>query len=155
MTAAPDYTHKRYLDDLVVGDQFLSGHYEMTAAEIKDFAQRYDPQPFHLDEVAAAQSFFQGLAASGWHTAGVTMRLLVQTLPLAAGIVGAETTTSWPRPTRPGDVLNVVATLKEIKPSHSKPDRGMITLYCETFNQNQQVVQKLTAKLLVFRRPAA
>lgn len=144
---------KRYLDDLLVGDQFISGHYEMTTKEIKAFAQQYDPQPFHLDEAAAEQSFFKGLAASGWHTAGVTMRLLVQSFPLAAGIVGAETTTSWPRPTRPGDVLNVVATITDIKPSRSKPDRGFIIMQCETYNQEGKVVQMLTAKLLVFRKP--
>ncbi len=153
MTKAPDNRHKQYLDDLIVGDVFLSSHYEMTATEIKDFAQKFDPQPFHLDEAAAEQSFFKGLAASGWHTAGVTMRLLVQSFPLAGGIVGAETTTSWPRPTRPGDVLNVVATITEIIPSRSKPDRGFIVMYCETFNQDKKVVQTLSAKLLVFRKP--
>ncbi len=149
----PNGAPKRYLDDLQVGDQFFSGHYEMTATEIKAFAQQYDPQPFHLDEAAASTSFFKGLAASGWHTAGVTMRLLVQSMPMAAGIVGAETTTSWPRPTRPGDVLTVVSTIQDIKASRSKPDRGIIIMYCETLNQKQQVVQTLSAKLLAFRKP--
>jgi len=153
MTNKVGYSRKQYLDDLLVGDQFLSGHYEMTAAEIKAFAEQFDPQPFHLDETAAQDSLFKGLAASGWHTAGITMRLLVKSLPLVAGIVGAETTTSWPRPTRPDDVLTVVSTIKAIHPSLSKPDRGMITMYSETLNQDNKVVQIMTAKLLAFRKP--
>ncbi len=150
-----DYSNKRYLEDLVVGDEFISGQYTMTASEIKQFASHYDPQPFHMDEVAAETGFFHGLAASGWHTAGVTMRLLVQMLPLAAGIVGAEAKTSWPRATRPDDVLHVVATIQDIKYLESRQDRGIVTMYSETFNQNNEIVQKMTATLLVFRNPAS
>ncbi|ANY16101.1 MaoC family dehydratase [Bordetella pseudohinzii] len=144
---------KRYLDDLAVGDSFISGEYTITRAEIIDFAQRYDPQPFHLSEEAARQSLFGGLAASGWHTAAVSMRLLVQSLPLAGGVIGAGGEISWPRPTRPGDVLRVRSEIMQIMPSRSKPDRAIVLLQSETLNQNAEVAQRFVSKLVVFRRP--
>src|SRR5688572_9242746 len=97
-----------YLEDLHEGQRFVSASRTVEAEEIKAFAAEFDPQPFHLDETAAAGSFFGGLAASGWHTAALTMRLLVQGgLPLAGGVIGASGELSWPRPTRPGDMLRV------------------------------------------------
>ena len=97
-----------YLEDFREGQRFVSASREVTAAEIKAFAAAFDPQPFHLDEAAAERSFFGGLAASGWHTAALTMRLLVDGgLPVAGGVIGASGALSWPRPTRPGDVLHV------------------------------------------------
>jgi acyl dehydratase len=144
-----------YLDDLAVGQRFASRSHAVDEAAIKAFATTYDPQPFHLDEAAAASSLFGGLAASGWHTAAVTMRLLVGSVPLAGGVIGAGGEIAWPRPTRPGDVLTVVSEVLEVTPSRSRPDRGMVLLRSETRNQRGEVVQTLTARLVVPRRPAA
>ena len=142
-----------YLEDLCVGQQFTSGSYVMEAAKIKEFAAEFDPQPFHLDEVAAEVGFFHGLAASGWHTASIAMRLLVAGgLPFANGIVGLGGEISWPRPTRAGDTLRVQTEIIEIGPSRSKPDRGIVTVRGTMFNQHQEPVYVLIAKLLVLRR---
>jgi acyl dehydratase len=142
-----------YLDDLSVGQTFTSGTYAVTAAEIKEFAGKYDPQPFHLDDEAAKATLFAGLAASGWHTMGITMRLNVEGgLPLAGGIIGAGGEISWPRPTRPGDVLQVFSVVEEITPSRSRPDRGTVKVRSETRNQRGEVVQILIGKLIVPRR---
>lgn len=142
-----------YLDELQPGQRFSSATHALDAAQIKDFAAQFDPQAFHLDDEAARASLFGGLAASGWHTAAITMRLIVcGGVPLAGGIVGAGGELSWPRPTRPGDVLQVESEIIDITPSRSKPDRGMVTIRCETRNQRGEVVQVLTAKLVVPRR---
>lgn len=128
----------------------------MDEAQIRAFAAAFDPQPFHLDAEAARATLFGGLAASGWHTAAITMRLQVQGgLPLAGGIVGAGGTLEWPHPTRPGDVLHVESEVLEIVPSRSRPDRGTITVSSRTLNQRGEVVQILRAKLVVRRRTAA
>lgn len=142
-----------YLDDLHVGQRFTSGSYLMEAARIKEFAAQFDPQPFHLDEVAAEASVFKGLAASGWHTAAVAMRLLVNGLPFANGIIGLGGEIAWPKPTRPGDTLQVESEIIEITPSRSKPQQGIVTVRSTMFNQDREAVYLLTAKLLVLRRP--
>ena len=143
-----------YLEDITPGLRFRSGDHRMEAADIKRFAADYDPQPFHLDEEAGLASFFGGLAASGWHTAAVTMRLLVGGgAPLAGGIIGAGGEIRWPQATRAGDVLHVESEVLEVTPSRSRPDRGMITLRSRTLNQKGEEVQVLTAKLVVFRKP--
>jgi acyl dehydratase len=145
-----------YLEDLSPGARFTSGEHALDAAQIVEFAQRFDPQPFHLDEEAAKGTFFQGLAASGWHTASITMRLLVQSgLPLADGVIGSGGEIQWPRPTRPGDVLHVESEVMEVTPSRSRPERGMVVVRSETRNQHGEVLQRLTTKLVVSRRPAA
>lgn len=145
-----------YLDDLAVGDQFKSGEHAMDEAQITTFAAQFDPQPFHLDDTAARASLFGGLAASGWHTAAITMRLQVTSgLPIAGGIIGAGGELSWPRPTRPTDVLHVVSEVVQIAPSKSKPDRGMVTVRSETRNQHGDVLQLTTVRIVVPRRPAA
>ena len=141
-----------YLEDLRVGAVFTSSEYALDVAQIGEFAQRFDPQPFHLNEEAAKDTFFGGLAASGWHTAAITMRLLVESLPFAGGVIGAGGDISWPRPTRPGDVLHVVTTIMEIAPSRSKPERGIVTVQSDTLNQHGDVCQRLVARLLAFRR---
>ena len=142
-----------YLDDLQVGQRFTSGNYVMEAARIKEFAAEFDPQPFHLDEAAAEASVFKGLAASGWHTAAAAMRLLVTGgLPFASGIIGLGGEIAWPKPTRPGDTLHVESEIVEITPSRSKPHQGIVTVRGTMFNQNQEAVYVLTAKLLVSRR---
>jgi acyl dehydratase len=146
-------TERLYLDDLHVGQRFTSGTYLMEETRIKEFAAEFDPQPFHLDEAAAEASVFRGLAASGWHTAAVAMRLLVTGgLPLANGLVGLGGEIAWPRPTRPGDILRVESEIVEITPSRSKPDQGIVTVRSTTLNQHGKAVYMLTAKLLVPRR---
>ena len=143
-----------YLDDLHVGQRFTTESYLVEAARIKEFAAEFDPQPFHLEQVAAEASVFRGLAASGWHTAAVAMRLLVAGgLPFADGIVGLGGDIAWPRPTRPGDTLQVESEIIEITPSRSKPQQGIVTVRSTMFNQDREAVYLLTAKLLVFRRP--
>ncbi|MGA2590249.1 MAG: MaoC family dehydratase [Bryobacteraceae bacterium] len=142
-----------YLEDLHVGQQFTSGTYLMEESRIKTFAEEFDPQPFHLDESAAAASIFRGLSASGWHTAAAAMRLLVTSgLPLANGVIGMGGEIAWPRPTRPGDTLRVESEIVEITPSRSKPNQGIVTVKSRTLNQNGEPVYVFTAKLLVFRR---
>jgi acyl dehydratase len=142
-----------YLDDLQVGQRFTSKTHRVDEAQIKAFARQFDPQPFHLDEKAAKDSLFSGLVASGWHTAAMTMRLLVEGLPLAGGVIGAGVELSWPRPTRPGDVLRVESEVQEIIPSRSRPDRGVVLMRIVTHNQRDEVVQIFVAKLVVSRRP--
>jgi len=141
-----------YLDDLQVGQRFTSGTHLVDEAQIKAFARQFDPQPFHLDENAAKDSLFSGLVASGWHTAAMTMRLLVEGLPLAGGVIGAGVELSWPRPTRPGDVLRVESEVQEIIHSRSRPDRGVALMRVVTHNQRDEVVQIFVAKLVVSRR---
>jgi acyl dehydratase len=142
-----------YLDDIKPGDQYSTKDHLMTAEEIIAFARQFDPQPFHTDEVAAKGSFFQGLAASGFHTAAITMRLIVESgLPLAGGIIGAGGELTWPRPTRPGDILHVETTVLEVTPSRSRPERGMITVENLTKTADGDVVQKFIVKLVVARR---
>jgi acyl dehydratase len=137
-----------------VGMKFSSGTYLMEEAEIKEFAAKYDPQPMHLEEAAAQASVFKGLAASGWHTAAVAMRLLITGgLPFAAGAVGLGGEIEWPRPTRPGDVLHVESEIVEIIPSRSKPNQGIVRVRNTTLNQNGEPVQIFTAKILAFKRP--
>jgi acyl dehydratase len=153
MSRIDDPAHRLYLDDLSVGQRFTSGTYLMEAARIKEFAAEFDPQPFHLDEAAAEASVFKGLAASGWHTASVAMRLLVTGgLPFANGLIGFGGELAWPRPTRPGDLLHVECEIMEITPSRSKPQQGIVTVRSTMFNQNQEAVYVLTAKMLMFRR---
>jgi acyl dehydratase len=141
-----------FLDDLQVGQRFASGKHLIDAEQIKAFAVQFDPQPFHLDAEAAKETLFGGLVASGWHTAAITMRLLVESgLPLAGGIVGTGGEISWPNPTRPGDVLQVESEILELRPSRSRPDRGMATIRSETRNQRGEIVQVLIARLVVPR----
>ena len=145
-----------YLDDLAVGQTWVTGSVTIDAEAIKAFAGAYDLQPFHLDEEAARDTLFGGLAASGWHTAALTMRLMTENgTPFAGGIIGAGGEISWPRPTRPGDTLRVESEILEIAPSKSRPDRGMITVRNRTVDQNGDTLQILTAKLVVPRRPSA
>jgi acyl dehydratase len=143
-----------FLEDLSVGQRFAAqGEYHMDEAGIRCFAAEYDPQPFHLDHAAAQATIFGGLAASGWHTAAITMRLLVTGgLPFASGIVGLGGEISWPRPTRPGDVLRVESEIVEIVPSRSKPNQGIVKVRNTTLNQKDEPAQVFTASILVYRR---
>lgn len=141
-----------YLEDLYVGQTFTSAPRTLDADEIKRFAAEYDPQPFHLDEEAAKDSLFKGLAASGWHTAAMTMRLLVDSVPLADGLIGAELQLAWPKPTRPGMTLQLFSEVVEIRPSRSKPDMAIVTMRNETRDQDGEPLQLFTVKMPVFKR---
>jgi acyl dehydratase len=147
---------KYYLEDFVVGQIFKSGRKRVDKNEIFAFAREFDPQPYHVDEKAAQQSVFGGLAASGWHTAAMTMRLMVDgEFRPAGGILGVGfDELSWPRAVRPGDELHVRSEILEVRPSKSRPDRGMIRVRNTTLNQNDEVVQEFTGNLLVPRRPS-
>jgi acyl dehydratase len=143
-----------YLNDLQVGQRFTSGTHALDEAQVIAFASQFDPQPFHIDGAAAKGTMFGGLVASGWHTAAITMRLMVQGgVPIAGGLVGAGGEIRWPTPTRPDDVLHVESEVLEIKPSRSRPDRGIVKVRSETRNQRDEVVQVLDAALVVPRRP--
>ena len=142
-----------FLEDLHVGQRFTSGQYRMDVSRMKAFAAEFDPQPFHLDEAAAQHSVFRGLAASGWHTAAATMRLLVESLPFASGMIGLGGEIAWPKPTRPGDTLHVESEIVEIVHSRSKPNQGVVIVRSTTLNQNGDHLQAFTAKILVFKRP--
>jgi acyl dehydratase len=147
-------TERLYLGDLHVGQRFTSGSHAVDEDQITRFAREFDPQPFHLDDAAAKGTLFEGLAASGWHTAAITMRLLVDGgAPLAGGIVGVGGEIGWPRPTRPGDILHVESEVVQVTPSRSRPDRGIVTIRSETRNQRGDVVQTFVAKVVVPRRP--
>jgi acyl dehydratase len=142
------------LEDLSVGQRFVSRTFLVDAEAIKAFAREFDPQPFHLDAEAAKETLFGGLAASGWHTAAMTMRLIVESVPLEGGVIGSGGDLSWPRPTKAGDSLRVETEVLSIAPSRSKPDRGMITMRSTTLNQNAEPVQIFTPKVVVQRRKA-
>lgn len=144
-----------FLEDFSPGQVFRhDGRAVVSADAIKRFAQEYDPQPFHLDETAARDSFFGGLAASGWHTAALSMRLLVDTLPIEGGLIGAGFDEfRWPRPTRPGDVLHLEAEVLAVRFSQSRPQQGFLHHRVTTFNQHDEPVLVMTGNLLVPRRP--
>ena len=146
----------RYLEDFAVGQKFGSATLRVEEEQVKRFAAEFDPQPFHLDEAAARATLFGGLAASGWHTAAMTMRLLVGSdLKPAGGIVGAGFDEfRWPRPVRPGDELHVEAEVLEVRASKSRPEQGMVKLRTTTLNQRNEPVQISVGNLVVPRRPA-
>ncbi len=149
-------TTELHLEDFTVGQTFGSGRLKVGTDEIKAFAAAFDPQPFHLDEQSARDTFFKGLAASGWHTAALTMRLLLDSpIKPAIGIVGAGGEISWPKPLRPGDEIRLESEVIEVRPSQSRPDRGMVKVRTTTLNQNGDAVQILVANLIVTRRPDA
>jgi acyl dehydratase len=145
---------ERYLEDFAVGQTFGSGRLRIDKERIKTFAAEFDPQPFHLDENAARDTIFQGLAASGWHTAALTMRLLVEgEFKPAGGIVGIGFDEFlWPRPVRPGDELHVESEVLEVRPSKSRPDQGLIKVRTTTLNQDGEAVQVQVGNLIVPRR---
>ena len=145
-----------YLEDFEIGQKHVSGTLRLDAAAIKAFAAQFDPQPFHLDEEAARGSFFGGLAASGWHTAALTMKLLVESgFHPAGGIIGTRADElRWPRAVRPGDELRVEAEVLEVRPSSSRPGQGFVKCRTTTLNQNGEPVQVLVMNLLVQGRPS-
>ena len=144
----------RYLEDFSPGQKFGSGKLRVERERITSFAAEFDPQPFHLDEQAAENSLFKGLAASGWHTAALTMRLLVESeLKPAGGIIGAGFDEfRWPRPVRPGDELHLESEVLEVRASKSRPDQGVIKVRTTTLNQDGAPVQVSVGNLIVFSR---
>jgi|TARA_R110000751_G_scaffold42888_3_gene99249 acyl dehydratase len=145
-------TSPLYLDDLRVGQRFESATHAMDADQIIAFARQFDPQPFHLDADAARSSLFGGLAASGWHTAAVTMKLIVQSTPFSSGVIGSNVVVKWPRPTRPDDILRVKSEIMSITPSQSRADRGRVVMKSLTLNTTGDVVQELEATIVVPRK---
>ena len=147
----------RFLEDFAAGQRFGSASVRVDAEGVKRFAAEFDPQPFHLDEQAASRSLFRGLAASGWHTAALTMRLLVGSeLQPAGGIIGAGFDEfRWPRPVRPGDELRLQIEVLEVRPSKSRPEQGLVKIRTTTLNQDGEPVQVSVGHLVVPRRGAA
>jgi acyl dehydratase len=142
-----------YLEDVVVGSEYTSGEVTITAEEIVAFARQFDPQPFHLDAEAARDTFFGGLAASGWHTAALTMRLLVTDGPqIAGGAIGAGGELVWPSATRPGDRLHIRVTVESVTASKSNPTRGSALLKIETLTSEGELRQLFTVRTLLFAR---
>lgn len=142
-----------YLEDLNIGDRFKSREYEMTLDEVKTFAQQFDPQVFHTDEEKAKEHpIFQGLAASGWHTSAITMRLWTECFPIAHGLIGSESSLLWPKPTRVGDRIHVDVEIVAINPSKTKLDRGLVSYVTQAKNQFGDVLLISTTKIVVFKR---
>jgi acyl dehydratase len=146
----------KYLEDFAAGQSYRSGRLRVDEERVKTFAAEFDPQPFHLDADAARGSIFGGLAASGWHTAAMTMRLLVQSeFKPAGGIIGAGFDEfRWPAPVRPGDELYLDIEVLEVRPSKSRPNQGMVKVRTTTRNQKGEAVQVSVGNLIVPRRPA-
>lgn len=144
-------------EDLKEGDRHSFGPRVLTRDEIINFGREWDPQPFHIDEAAAARSPFGGLIASGWQTAAVTMRLVVDGLLADSTSMGSPglDELKWLKPVRPGDALSVETTLSEITPSRSKPDRGSVKVSYQCTNQKGEVVMTMVARILFLRRTPA
>ncbi len=139
-----------YFEDFEAGRRFISDRsYKVTAAEIKEFAERYDPQPFHLDEAAGESSFFKGLAASGWLTAAIVMRLRVESMHVAGGMIGAGVDEMrWTQAVRPGDSLRTEAEILEVRRSGSRPEYGVVKSRTTVFNQRDEVVMRSVVNFL-------
>jgi len=143
-----------YLEDFAVGQVYVAGSIPVSADAIKAYARQYDPQPFHTDDDPARSTFFRGLAASGWHTASLTMSLVVQALPIAGGVIGGGVDElRWPKPLRPGDELRIEGEIIEVRPSRTKASRGLVRVRTTTLNREGHVVQTMIANLVVPRRP--
>jgi acyl dehydratase len=144
-----------YFEDFYVGQKFDSiGAAKVSAHEIKEFGQKYDPQPFHLDEAAGEGSFFKGLAASGWLTAAIVMRLRVQSITVAGGMIGAGVEEMrWTTPVRPGDTIRSEIEVLGVRQSASRNDYGIVRTRSVAFNQRNEVVMRATVNFLAPVRP--
>ena len=149
-----DSRTKLYLDDITVGMKFKSHTVTVSESDIITFAKQFDPQPFHTDPVAAVNSVFHGLCASGWHTAALTMRLFVDSeFQIAGGLLGAGIDVlEWPKPVRPGDTLHVQIEVLSVRESKTKPGQGMVMVRTVTLNQHGEAVQNLQPKMVVRKR---
>lgn len=142
-------------DDLEVGMVLEAGPITVSAEDIKRFAAQYDPQPFHLDETMAAATFFGGLAGSGWHISALTMRLVVDALPIEGGVIGGGVDElRWPNPMRPGDTLRLRSEVIEMRLLKSRPNMGLVRFRVTTLNQNGQAVQEMIPNLFAPTRAA-
>ena len=139
-----------YFEDFYIGQTFNSvGSFKVTAEEIKEFGQKYDPQPFHLDEAAGEGSFFKGLAASGWLTAAIVMRLRVESIRIAGGMIGAGVEEiRWTQPVRPGDSLRTEAEIMGVRHSSSRPEYGVVRSRTLVFNQRDEIVMRSIVNFL-------
>ncbi len=147
------FMKQRYLEDLKIGDRFQSDTYLATQDGIVAFAREFDPQVFHLDPANAKKTIFEGLIASGWYTAAVSMRLFVKTMNVPGGIIGLGVDElRWPNPVRPGDVLTVETEIVDLRMSRSKPGHGIVRLRNITKNQRDEIVQAMLASALVPKR---
>jgi acyl dehydratase len=144
-----------YLEDFVAGQTFVSGSATVEPEAVTRFALEFDPQPFHLDATAAQETLFRGLAASGWHTAAMTMKLLVASeMKLAGGIIGAGfEELRWPKPVRPGDTLHLTSEVLDVRRSSSRPAQGIIKVRTVTLNQHDEPVQIMVGNLVVQAKP--
>jgi acyl dehydratase len=144
-----------YFEDFYVGQKFFSlGQAKVTAEEIKEFGSKYDPQPFHLDEAAGENSFFKGLAASGWLTAAIVMRLRVQSITVAGGMIGAGVEEMrWTTPVRPGDSLRTEIEVLGVRHSNSRKEFGVVRTRTLAYNQNDEVVLRSTVNFLAPVKP--
>jgi len=151
-----DWMFKYYFEDFYVGQVFESGPRHVSKEEILDFARKYDPQPFHIDEAAARQSIFGGLIASGWHTGSICMRMSVDAMIGAAASLGSPGVDEgrWLKPVRPGDDLSLRIEVLEVIPSRSKPDRGVVRVGWTLSNQKQEAVMTMKGLGMYARRPA-
>ncbi|MEK6398209.1 MAG: MaoC family dehydratase [Terriglobus sp.] len=145
-----------YFEDFQIGQKFESkGSVKVSAHEITEFAEKYDPQPFHLDEAAGKSSFFKGQAASGWLTAAIVMRMRVETIRVHGGMIGAGVEEiRWTEPVRPGDSLHTETEVIGIRVSKKRPELGLVTIHTNTFNQRNEIVMKSTVKFLAPLRNA-
>ncbi|MFC4438814.1 MULTISPECIES: MaoC family dehydratase [Natrialbaceae] len=146
----------RYFEDIEVGETREFGEYHVTSDEIVEFAERYDPQPFHVDEEAAAETMFGELVASGWHTAAMSMRMLVEGPDdeedrASMGSPGVDEL-RWHQPVRPGDTLSLRTEVLEKRPSESRSDRGYVKSRLETFNQDDELVMSWVGNAIYERR---
>ncbi len=150
-------TAQLYFEDFQIGQKFQSNRsVRVTAQEITEFAEKYDPQPFHLDEAAGKSTFFKGLAASGWLTAAIVMRLRVETIHVVGGMIGAGVEEiRWTEPVRPNDSLHTETEVIGLRRSKNRPELGLVTIYTLTLNQREDVVMKSTVKFLAPLRPNA
>ena len=158
MTAIDWPAPEVFLEDVEVGSEGVMGHYDVTREEILEFARKYDPQPFHLSDEAAAMTHFGKLAASGWHTCAMTMRVLVdwvkKTRQASLGSPGVDEL-RWRTPVYPGDRLTVHGKVVEVRPSRSKPHIGTVRTEMTVTNQDEAVVMTFTSIVLMLRRPQA
>ena len=144
-----------YLEDFAVGQVYEAGPIPVSADAIKVYARQFDPQAFHTDAELARSTFFQGLVASGWHTASLTMSLVIQALPIAGGVIGGGVDElRWPKPLHPGDKLRLEGEIVEVRPSRTKPNQGLIRVRMMTLNQKGKAVQTMIDNFVEPRRPA-
>ncbi len=146
-----------YFEDFSVGESFRTAGVTLTEAGIIDYAMRYDPQPIHIDRIAAADSIYGGIIASGWHVGGVAFRMFIQAGIIAGGSMGSPGVDEvrWHAPVRPGDTVHMVATVLETRPSASRDDRGYVTMQYQVYNQRDENVMSWKGVQIIGRRGAA